>query len=756
MAATAGRRRALRAVAPATRSGSRSVRTLPSHVVAPRLRRLPRRQVDRACESPAACARCAAASGRCAGPWPAALPDCRRRPGAPREAMRDHRLGSWWRRGTRQEDGPGHQHHVGEDGHDQRRLQSRGSAGAAANDVEHRRARPWPSAVVPSTRDIPGHRTVSRLALRGVQPSGPVDVEPTPRGRTDRPMLTVALALALAAAPPARTSPVAERTITADAIRAHVRFLASDLLEGRGPGTRGDALAQAYIASRARGARARARGHPGLLPAVRHRRHRRPRREPASSPAAGTSLGAPPPGRLHRRRRGCRQRTTALDRRRAGLRRLRHPSPPSTLGRLQGHGPPAARSLLMMNNDPEDDPALFAGTDAALVRPLGLQVRDGREGRRRRRHHHPHHAVSAGYPWQVVQTSWTGEQFDLPATDGEPRAPGEGLDHRGRHAAGSRRSPARTSTRCGPPRRTRDFQPVPLGVTVTHARSRTRSSAADRERAGPAARQRPELAQEVVLYTAHHDHLGHKAEARSRARTPSTTARADNASGVAAMLAVARALPRAAEGAEAQHPLRRGGRRGAGPARLASTSREHPPVPARAHRREHQHRRRQHLGPHARRHRHRPGQVRPRRHDPRRSPRRRAACREGGPAPRPRLLLPLATSSTSPSGACPRPTSSSGHRLHRQARRAGASSSARHWEETALPPALRRADRPTGTSRARSRTRSSTSALGARVANAAADAGLEQGRRVRGRAPAVPRGAPRSVRREPRRPAAVA
>src|SRR5438046_10674507 len=34
-----------------------------------------------------------------------------------------------------------------------------------------------------------------------------------------------------------------------DALRAHVRFLASDLLEGRGPGTRGDELAMDYIAA---------------------------------------------------------------------------------------------------------------------------------------------------------------------------------------------------------------------------------------------------------------------------------------------------------------------------------------------------------------------------------------------------------------------------------------------------------------------------------------------------------------------------
>src|SRR4051794_9446180 len=41
----------------------------------------------------------------------------------------------------------------------------------------------------------------------------------------------------------------ASQAIDANLLRGHVRFLAHDLLEGRGPGTRGDALAQAYVAS---------------------------------------------------------------------------------------------------------------------------------------------------------------------------------------------------------------------------------------------------------------------------------------------------------------------------------------------------------------------------------------------------------------------------------------------------------------------------------------------------------------------------
>ena len=67
----------------------------------------------------------------------------------------------------------------------------------------------------------------------------------------------IALALASAAAPPgaapAMLTPAeksAARQIRPEVIRAHVRFLASDLLEGRGPATRGDRLAEEYVATR--------------------------------------------------------------------------------------------------------------------------------------------------------------------------------------------------------------------------------------------------------------------------------------------------------------------------------------------------------------------------------------------------------------------------------------------------------------------------------------------------------------------------
>ena len=53
---------------------------------------------------------------------------------------------------------------------------------------------------------------------------------------------------------PARPAaqPEADRaasSITAHEVRAHLRFLSSDLMEGRAPGTRGGELAAEYIAS---------------------------------------------------------------------------------------------------------------------------------------------------------------------------------------------------------------------------------------------------------------------------------------------------------------------------------------------------------------------------------------------------------------------------------------------------------------------------------------------------------------------------
>jgi len=193
--------------------------------------------------------------------------------------------------------------------------------------------------------------------------------------------------------------------------------------------------------------------------------------------------------------------------------------------------------LLMMNNDPDWDPDLFAGEtrlwygrwdykylSSATQGAVGAII--------------IHTTPSAGYPFQVVQTSWTGEQFELPAGD-EPRnqfnawvtedtardlvaMAGLDLDEL-REAAFNR-----------------DFEPVPLGITTSIGMDVEINRVQSANVLGLIPGSDPELKDEVVIYTAHHDHLG-IGEPNAEGDNIYNGAR-DNASGVAAVMAIAKAL----------------------------------------------------------------------------------------------------------------------------------------------------------------------------------------------------------------------
>src|SRR5262249_49368453 len=74
--------------------------------------------------------------------------------------------------------------------------------------------------------------------------------------------------------------------------------------------------------------------------------------------------------------------------------------------------------LLVMNNDPADDPSLFAGKTRLYYGRWDYKyaqaARKGAAGAII-----IHTTPSAGYPWQVVTSSWSGENFELPAQKGE-------------------------------------------------------------------------------------------------------------------------------------------------------------------------------------------------------------------------------------------------------------------------------------------------------------------------------------------------
>src|SRR5262249_55965840 len=117
-----------------------------------------------------------------------------------------------------------------------------------------------------------------------------------------------------------------------------------------------------------------------------------------------------------------------------------------------------------------------------------------------------HTEHSAGYPWQVVQSSWTGEQFELPATH-EPRvnlrmwATEEAcrrLVQLGGHDLDELRRAAEK----------RDFRPVPLGVKLTAALKTKLDRVRTANVLGLLPGSDAKLKDQLVVVSAHHDHLG--------------------------------------------------------------------------------------------------------------------------------------------------------------------------------------------------------------------------------------------------------
>lgn len=348
----------------------------------------------------------------------------------------------------------------------------------------------------------------------------------------------LALVILLAQSAPPAPSPgeaAAAGAVTEAALRADTRFLASDLLEGRAPGTRGDRLAQEYLAAQLAGM--------GLQPAA---------------PEGGFLQKVP---------------LVAIESRpprsydfRAGAKRLELrawddvvavPGVQEKVAEVKdaelvfaGYGITApeygwddfkaevrGKVLLVMNNDPEEDPALFEGKRRTYYGRWSYKYEEAA------RHGAAgviiiHTTPSAAYPWQVVQTSWTKDTFELPAA-GEPRVQlrawaTEEASRRIAALGGKDLDALRAAAQ------RRDFRPVPLGVRLS---ARIESAVRQTESANVLARlpgRDPLLSREAVIHTAHHDHLGTKRSGKP-GEDPVYNGALDNATGCAAVLAMARA-----------------------------------------------------------------------------------------------------------------------------------------------------------------------------------------------------------------------
>lgn len=193
--------------------------------------------------------------------------------------------------------------------------------------------------------------------------------------------------------------------------------------------------------------------------------------------------------------------------------------------------------LVMLNNDPDWSPDLFEGErrlyygrwdykyeQAAKVGAAGAII--------------IHTTPSAGYGWEVVRNSWSGTQYALPDPNNTRARLEAWMTYAAMRellgAAGHNIGKLTDSAK------KRDFQPVPLGITTSLTLNSNNRSVNSANVLGLIPGSDPELADEYILYTAHHDHLGIGVAADDGDRIYNGAR--DNASGVVVVMSLGRAL----------------------------------------------------------------------------------------------------------------------------------------------------------------------------------------------------------------------
>jgi Zn-dependent M28 family amino/carboxypeptidase len=359
-------------------------------------------------------------------------------------------------------------------------------------------------------------------------------------------LIAIALALPLAGQSAKSSVPDAVKKSLAEirsgAIAAHVKFLASDLLEGRGPGTRGDALTTSYLAAQFEAMGLQPAGDDGTyfqkvsLLGIST--------DPAKSQLAFTKSGAATIGPLKYR-----------DDFSGGNQTQVEETDLDSEVVFVGHGVVApeyqwddykdfdvrGKTLVMLVDDPpatQSEPDLFKGRARTYYGRWTYKYEIG-TARGAEAVILIHTDPAAGYGWQVVRNSWSGEQAYVKNAPGEPALElagwitkdvaenlfqAAGLDLSGMTKAAGQRS----------------FKPVPLGFKL---QGRIASTIRSFDTANVVARLEgsdPKLKEEAVLYTAHHDHIG---MATADEKDPGDTiynGAIDNATGTATVLELAR------------------------------------------------------------------------------------------------------------------------------------------------------------------------------------------------------------------------
>jgi Zn-dependent M28 family amino/carboxypeptidase len=296
-----------------------------------------------------------------------------------------------------------------------------------------------------------------------------------------------------------------EPDLSGGRIAAHTKFLASDLMEGRGPATRGEALATEYIATQF--------ALSGLKPAGDEGSFFQ------KVPLMGVETQSA--SRLQWVRDGRPLPMTYLEDFVAVNHRQQETAEIDAEVVFVGHGIVApefewddykdadvrGKVVLVFTNEPPSDVAGFFGGKALTYYgrwtfKYEQALRQGALGAII-----IHTTPTAGYGWEVVRNSWSGREPYVELRPGEEALAVAGW---ATEAVGDKlfRETGKTAVEMLQAAETRDFRPVPLGWRL-HGRIlskveplETRNVVGILEGGDPARRD------EAILYTAHWDHLG--------------------------------------------------------------------------------------------------------------------------------------------------------------------------------------------------------------------------------------------------------
>lgn len=344
--------------------------------------------------------------------------------------------------------------------------------------------------------------------------------------------------------PPSASAPAAagpaEQEIQARSIHARIEMLASDLFEGRAPATRGGELATAYLAAELAAIGLEPAGDNGTffqqVPIVE------------STVERGFALGVP--GRTYRYF----QDIVAF----SGLEDPRVQVQGEVV--FVGHGIVApelkwndyagvdvkGKWVLVMVNDPPapaSEPTLFGGNALTYYGRWTYKyeeaARQGAAGALL-----IHTDESATYPWQVVQSSWTGTQYGLPPAPGAPalgvkawvtnEAATDLVKRAGKNLDELRQAAS-----------VRGFTPVPLGI---RAAATLQQKSARKTSPNVIGVLKGVNESQSVVFTSHWDHFGiREAQPGEPDADRIYNGAYDNASGCAGLLEIAEAMARAGQ-----------------------------------------------------------------------------------------------------------------------------------------------------------------------------------------------------------------